>query len=57
MTSALNRLKKQVNYIHDLYLTNPRDDKKRIKETKGGLLQDSYRWILKNTDFQHAQGP
>ena len=23
-----------------------RDDKKRIEETKGGLLKDSYRWIV-----------
>ncbi|EXL51561.1 hypothetical protein FOCG_09485 [Fusarium oxysporum f. sp. radicis-lycopersici 26381] len=25
---------------------------KRIEQTKGGLLEDSYCWILKNTDFQ-----
>ncbi|KAF2466664.1 uncharacterized protein BDR25DRAFT_359180, partial [Lindgomyces ingoldianus] len=25
---------------------------KRIKDTKGGLLKDSYRWILKNSNFQ-----
>ena len=28
--------------IQHLRLTDPRDDKKRIKETKGGLLKDSY---------------
>jgi len=38
--------------IQDLHLTNPRDDKKRIEDTKGGLLEDSYRWILENSDFQ-----
>jgi hypothetical protein len=38
--------------IQDLYLTNPRDDKKRIEDTKGGLLEDSCRWILENSDFQ-----
>lgn len=38
--------------IQDLHLTNPRDDKKRIEDTKGGLLEDSYRWILENPDFQ-----
>ena len=36
----------------DLRLTDPRDDKKRIEETKGGLLADSYRWILDNPEFQ-----
>ncbi|KAF2184954.1 NACHT-domain-containing protein [Zopfia rhizophila CBS 207.26] len=29
-----------------------RDDKKRIEDTKGGLLKDSYHWILGNPDFQ-----
>ncbi|KAL8739891.1 MAG: hypothetical protein Q9190_007350, partial [Brigantiaea leucoxantha] len=38
--------------LQDLYLTNPYDDKKRIEQTKGGLLQDSYRWILDNSDFR-----
>lgn len=35
-----------------LFETDPRGDKKRIQETKGGLLRDSYRWILDNDDFQ-----
>ncbi|KAI9786212.1 MAG: hypothetical protein M1839_007622 [Geoglossum umbratile] len=35
-----------------LHLTDPRDDKARIEQTKGGLLQDSYGWILENADFQ-----
>ncbi|KAH7033954.1 beta transducin-like protein HET-E2C [Macrophomina phaseolina] len=38
--------------IQDLYLTDPQDDKKRIEDTKGGLLKDSYRWVLNNTNFQ-----
>ncbi|KAI9778246.1 MAG: hypothetical protein M1839_008270 [Geoglossum umbratile] len=38
--------------IQHLRLTDPRDDKKRIEETKGGLLEDSCRWILKNSDYQ-----
>ncbi|KAA8635993.1 hypothetical protein SMACR_09911 [Sordaria macrospora] len=33
-------------------LTDPRHDKTRIEQTKGGLLQDSYRWVLNNADFQ-----
>ena len=37
--------------IQYLRLTDPRDDKKRIKKTKGGLLEDLYHWILENTDF------
>ncbi|KAL7800228.1 WD40-repeat-containing domain protein [Trichoderma ceciliae] len=36
----------------DLGVTDPTYDKKRIEKTKGGLLEDSYRWILDNPDFQ-----
>lgn len=32
--------------LKDLRVTDPRDDKGRIESTKGGLLEDSYRWIL-----------
>jgi hypothetical protein len=42
---------KRERCTQDLRLTDPRDDKKRIKETKGGLLEDSYHWILENSDF------
>jgi hypothetical protein len=56
MESAFKRLQegisKQEKCIQDLHLTDPRNNKKRIKETKGGLLEDSYHWILKNADFQ-----
>jgi hypothetical protein len=38
--------------LQDLRLTDPRDDKKRIEDMKGGLLEDAYRWILQNSDFQ-----
>ncbi|KAM5342879.1 hypothetical protein ACJ41O_013845 [Fusarium nematophilum] len=38
--------------LKDLRETNPHDDKTRIQDTKGGLLRDSYRWILNNADFQ-----
>ncbi|KAF4415645.1 Vegetative incompatibility protein HET-E-1 [Colletotrichum fructicola] len=37
--------------LADLRVTDPRDDKKRIQETKGGLLTDSYVWVLQNSDF------
>ncbi|GAB1311528.1 hypothetical protein MFIFM68171_01738 [Madurella fahalii] len=38
--------------LKHLRLTDPRDDMARIERTKGGLLQDSYRWVLDNPDFQ-----
>lgn len=43
---------KRERCTQDLRLTDPRDDKKRIEETKGGLLEDSYHWILENSDFK-----
>jgi hypothetical protein len=54
--SAFKRLMDEIGKLEkctqDLRLTDPRDDKKRIEDTKGGLLKDSYRWILENSDFQ-----
>ncbi|PVH68540.1 hypothetical protein DL98DRAFT_599436 [Cadophora sp. DSE1049] len=38
--------------LQDLLTTDPRDDKRRIENTKGGLLRDSYRWILDNLEFR-----
>ncbi len=38
--------------LKDLRSTDPRDDKKRIEETQGGLLEGAYRWILEHSDFQ-----
>ncbi|KAH7117480.1 hypothetical protein EDB81DRAFT_733721, partial [Dactylonectria macrodidyma] len=38
--------------LADLRSTDPRDDKTRIEQTKGGLLEDSYCWILNNAEFQ-----
>ena len=38
--------------LTDLRSTDPRDDKTRIEQTKGGLLEDSYRWIFDNADFR-----
>ncbi|KAL8825037.1 MAG: hypothetical protein Q9191_004658 [Dirinaria sp. TL-2023a] len=35
-----------------LRVTDPRDDKTRIENTKGGLLQDSYQWILDHVEFR-----
>jgi len=54
--NAFKRLKALIQEdrecIQHLRLTDPRDDKKRIEETKGGLLEDSYHWILEHSDFQ-----
>lgn len=48
--SAFKRLKDEIDKlklcIRDIRVTDPRDDKKRIEITKGGLLADSYRWFL-----------
>ncbi|CAG9985116.1 unnamed protein product [Clonostachys byssicola] len=38
--------------LKDLRETDPSDDKTRIQSTKGGLLRDSYRWILDHDDFK-----
>jgi hypothetical protein len=55
-TQAYTRLRevidKREKCMQDLCVSDPRDDKKRIEETKGGLLKDSYRWILENPDFR-----
>ncbi len=42
---------KREKYMQDLHLTNSCHDKQYIKYTKGGLLEDLYCWILKNSDF------
>ncbi|KAF9881442.1 putative aldo keto reductase protein [Colletotrichum karsti] len=51
--NAINFLaeKKSSSFLADLRVTDPRDDKIRIEDTKGGLLRDSYNWILENEDF------
>jgi hypothetical protein len=38
--------------IQDLRSTDSRDDKKRIENMKGGLLKDSYCWVLHNDSFR-----
>ncbi|KAL6885998.1 WD40-repeat-containing domain protein [Trichoderma evansii] len=44
--------KEDLQCFKDLGITDPKYDKKRIEKTKGGLLEQSYRWILDNPDFQ-----
>ncbi|KAJ5988200.1 hypothetical protein N7481_003410 [Penicillium waksmanii] len=41
--------------LRDLRTTDPIDDKERIKDTKGGLLEGSYRWIFDNKEFRQWQ--
>ncbi|RKL32516.1 Vegetative incompatibility protein HET-E-1 [Fusarium proliferatum] len=38
-------------YLDALRSTDPRDDKARIEQTNGGLLKDSYVWILESPEF------
>lgn len=38
--------------LESLRATNPRHDKKRIEQEKGGLLRDSYSWVLSHVDFR-----
>ncbi|EUC38905.1 hypothetical protein COCCADRAFT_81837 [Bipolaris zeicola 26-R-13] len=58
-TEAMRRVEHEVdrhnNCVQDLQSTNPRDDKTRIEATKGGLLVNSYRWIINNSTFQKWQ--
>ncbi|EUC29070.1 hypothetical protein COCCADRAFT_8666 [Bipolaris zeicola 26-R-13] len=58
-----DKIRKLKDCVRDLRSSDPYDDKKRIEDTKGGLLADSYRWVLNNTTFQqwqqhqHTQNP
>ncbi|KAK5710084.1 hypothetical protein LTR17_019197 [Elasticomyces elasticus] len=47
----LKLIHKRDNCVRDLRLSNPYDDKKRIEHTKGGLLVDAYKWILKHPQY------
>ena len=38
--------------LRQLRVTDPRDDKKRIEEEKGGLLKDAYTWVLSNDEYK-----
>src|SRR5207248_2000523 len=52
LRTSVQMVKEDQECIQHLRLTDPRHDKKRIEETKGGLLEDSYRWILNNAEFR-----
>jgi hypothetical protein len=51
-TRLLDEFHKMQKCIQDLRISDPRDDKKRIEDTKGGLLEGLYDWVLENSDFQ-----
>ncbi|RYP43612.1 hypothetical protein DL770_011554 [Monosporascus sp. CRB-9-2] len=48
---ALHHSENPAQCLADLYSTDPRHDKNRIEQTKGGLLRESYRWIFDHHDF------
>jgi hypothetical protein len=48
----MDEIQKLERCIQDIRSTDSRDDKKRIEETGGGLLKDSYSWVLNNSSFQ-----
>lgn len=47
-----DEIEKQERCVQDVRLTDPRDDKKRIVETKGGLIEGSYAWVLEHPNFK-----
>ncbi|KAB8266141.1 hypothetical protein BDV32DRAFT_143872 [Aspergillus pseudonomiae] len=38
--------------LNTLKATDPQLDKQRIEKFKGGLLKDSYHWVIENQDFK-----
>nr|CAL30216.1 HET-D [Podospora anserina] len=52
---AFGRLREEISKhdrcLSSLHSTDPRLDKKRIEEAKGGLLTGAYRWVFANPDF------
>lgn len=52
MQSTSQMTKEDQQCIRDLRLTDPSADKKRIEQTKGGLLHHAYSWILENPGYQ-----
>jgi hypothetical protein len=47
-----DKIRKLEECLYDLRPTDPRKDKERIEEAKGGLLEGSYRWVLNNANFR-----
>jgi hypothetical protein len=55
ISSAQSETSLNQECLRALRTTNARDDKDRIKNTSGGLLKDSYSWILDNEEFKQWQ--
>ena len=47
-----NKFREIQKCMQDLRPTDPRLDKERIEDTKGGLLKEAYRWVIETSDFQ-----
>ncbi|KAJ4305589.1 hypothetical protein N0V90_001120 [Kalmusia sp. IMI 367209] len=47
-----DKIRSREECLRDLCSTDPRNDKKRIEDLKGGLLDGSYHWVLDNSSFQ-----
>jgi len=43
---------KEAQYLRDLYITDPRYDKQRLEEAKGGILPAACEWILSQAAWQ-----
>jgi len=57
MTQSLGNESNDDRFLAGLHTTatDARLDKKRIEETKGGLVRNSYRWILDSSDFRRLR--
>jgi hypothetical protein len=51
LRNEIDNASKDQECLRHLYVTDPDADKIRIEETKGGLIVDSYHWVLENHDF------
>lgn len=57
MLSTVGRVDDEASAILEkVFITEPIDDKRRIENTKGGLIEDCYQWILEARDFQNWYG-
>jgi hypothetical protein len=55
IANVFKRLEEEIDKfnkcLQDLCLSNPRNNKIYIEDTKGGLLEGSYNWVLETSDF------
>ncbi len=52
LRKEIHRDERDMQCLQDLRLTDPRHDKTRIEQTKGGLLQGAYSWVFDNAAFR-----